>query len=58
MIALAFFRDAIRLQEEEIQQREALNDTMKKLLELKQKEKQERQARVDALKQAERQNER
>ena len=58
MIALAFFRDAIRLQEEEIQQREALNDTMKKLLELKKKEKQERQARVDALKQAERQNER
>ena len=58
MIALAFFRDQIRLQEEEIQQREALNDTMKKLLELKQKEKQERQARVDALKQAERQNER
>ena len=58
MIALAFFRDAIRLQEEEIQQREALNATMEKLLELKQKEKQERQARVDALKQAERQNER
>ena len=58
MIALAFFRDAIRLQEEEIQQREALNATMEKLLELKKKEKQERQARVDALKQAERQNER
>ena len=58
MIALAFFRDQIRLQEEEIQQREALNATMEKLLELKKKEKQERQARVDALKQAERQNER
>ena len=44
--------------EEEQQQREVLNETLEKLIEVKQKEKEERQARVDALKRIRDQNER
>ena len=54
---VAFFREQNRQLEEEQQQREVLNATLEKLIEVKQKEKEERQARVDALKRIRDQNE-